>query len=149
MPFNYDYDLPCEFAFLGCHVNIHPAWLEEWIAHSLSHFGTLPPPQESICIFCDDMFRSHGNPISAWRDRMMHIEGHYKNLECGIRPDFFVIEYMGRNNLISAEDLSFFMAYSERPSCGNLVPLSAQNNDMSLRKERKFWTSHDLREERR
>lgn len=51
-PLFYSFELPCEFAFIGCNLHFHQNEFEIWVAHSLSHFGANGPPPKSICVFC-------------------------------------------------------------------------------------------------
>lgn len=104
------YDLPCEFAFLGCEVVFHPNRFGKWINHSLSHFARAGPPRKATCIFCDlkDGIFDCRNRSLNWRNRMHHIAEHYERGEQyeKTRLDFFVIEHMNTNGLLSAEDLN-------------------------------------------
>lgn len=149
--FNYGYDLPCEFGFVGCEMRFYQAQVEAWISHSESHFFNFPPPPKAICVFCDDVFESHGNNGLNWRERMLHILDHLENLQPGesMRPDFWVIEYMWEKQLISPKDYEDAKEYTERPHCDNLVSLDWETPDMVMRKERNSQESHDLRSERR
>jgi len=110
----YGYDLPCEFAFMGCSVRFHPEPFEDWISHSLSHFAGVLPPNYSTCTFCEDGgtdFRSFADPEVSWRQRMIHIGSHFADCQLNdMRPDPWVIEYMWKNDLISDEDNMCFEA---------------------------------------
>jgi hypothetical protein len=64
----YDYDLPCEFEFLGCNLRFHPEYFEAWISHTASHFVRTSPPSCAICTFCDgERFEDYEDPVSNWR----------------------------------------------------------------------------------
>jgi hypothetical protein len=152
-PYAYGYDLPCEFEFTGCSLKFHPSQFEAWIAHTASHFsGNLPP--KSICTFCDDedtCFEDEHDLVSNWRKRMLHIGAHMQNFtpHNQRRPDYFILEYMWANGLVSVEDYSDAMSYSERPHCSHLVPLGHETSDMILKKEGNLRQVHDLAKEKR
>jgi hypothetical protein len=153
-PYNYGYDLPCEFAFLGCNLRFHPEEFEAWISHSASHFVGVSPPSYTICTFCDSStgcFRSQGDPHSNWRRRMIHIGSHFQNLEGerGLRPDFWVIQYMWSNGLLSEDDFAIAMGYSERPRCDGIVPYGQETPEMSIKKEKESWQPYNLDKEQR
>lgn len=152
-PYNYGYDLPCEFIVIGCTLSFHPSQFEAWIAHSASHFtGNLPP--KAICTFCDDedtSFESQYDMQLNWRNRMLHIGGHLQNFSPyeHMRPDYFVFDHMWANGLVSAEDYEHIMKYTEQPLCSGLVPLNHETPEMMLKKERNLRLIHDLAKEKR
>ena len=153
-PFNYGYDLPCEFAFLGCAVHFHPESFEAWILHSISHFAKFPPPSYTVCIFCDDVsasFDGSVDPYSSWRNRMLHIGAHLQDLTpfSNARPDFWLIDYMHMRGLVSSEDYNFWTAYTERPHCDGLVPFGHETDQMKLKKAKGLQVCHDLEKELR
>jgi len=153
-PFIHRYYLPCEFNYIGCNLHFAPPDSDYWIEHSISHFTPSPPPPESKCLFCNaHPFKSHTNPLSAWRNRMLHIEQHLQNLQPNEleRPDFLTIDYMWQQNLISSEDYASVIKYTERPTYpGRLVPNDYQTEDMkrrSAKEERNSLEYHNLRNE--
>ncbi|KAF8856423.1 hypothetical protein BDZ45DRAFT_476350 [Acephala macrosclerotiorum] len=116
------YHLPCEFAFMGCEVIFRPDEYESWVTHSFSHFERAGPPPKAICTFCDDdeaIFETNGDKVLNWRTRMYHVAEHFENGQTyeDLRPDFFVVEHMRENGLLSEEDFKFAMHITERPKC--------------------------------
>jgi hypothetical protein len=158
-PFNYGYDLPCEFASIGCNLRFYPGDFEAWIAHSVSHFVGHPPPLRTICTFCDQEFDSSHNPHNAsrnWRDRMVHIGGHfreYRRADGGELyhryPDFWTLEHMCIKDLMSADDYAYATKYSQRPHCDNTYPLGYKTPEMLASQERNSRASYDLGKEDR
>jgi len=55
---------------------------------------------------------------------MQHLAEHFESgkIDQDMRPDFFVIEYMRAEGLMSEEDFKVAMSYSERPNFETLVP---------------------------
>ncbi|KAF4631778.1 hypothetical protein G7Y89_g6351 [Cudoniella acicularis] len=160
-PLDHGYDLACEFGCVGCHIRFHPEYFESWIEHSLSHFGNNPPPSKAICTFCDREFDCALNPddddpFSNWRDRMMHIGGHFYNRrQLGAdhpRPDYFLLDHMRNIGILSVKDYEDLVQYTERPYCDNLYPLGFVPPETKERKDREIRESrqiHDLGKERR
>lgn len=130
-PYDYGYDLPCEFMFLGCYLRFHATQYDAWVTHSMSHFCKRPPPPKVVCTICDNgddaCFERNGDARSNWRERMSHISEHFERRDVinHIRPDYFVIKYMKSNNLISKEDYEYAMQYTERPGIDGLLPLGS------------------------
>jgi len=158
--FNYGYDLPCEFGFLGCHLRFHPENSEDWIDHSVSHFSGHSPPVRTVCTFCDREFDCTYNPNDAgqnWRQRMEHIGRHFygrRRIDGDggevnhPRPDFWILEYLNSIGLISPQDYSYSIRFTERPPCENTYHRGWKPQEMLAKEERNSGTSHDLRKER-
>ncbi|KAF8856492.1 hypothetical protein BDZ45DRAFT_594235 [Acephala macrosclerotiorum] len=66
---------------------------------------------------------------------MYHVAEHFENGQTyeDLRPDFFVVEHMRENGLLSDEDFKFAMQITERPKCDGLV--SADFKTPEMRKE--------------
>ena len=153
LPFNYGYDLPCEFFFAGCNVRFHPTQFEEWISHTASHFRS-SLPKIAICTFCDNdaaIFHSDGDDMMNWRNRMIHVAAHLEDLTPSehIRPDFWVVEHMWNHGLISEEDYADALKGTERPYCANTYPLDYETPAMVEKKQRQARASYDMRGEER
>lgn len=153
-PKDQKYELPCEFEFMdACEVIFLPDNIEDWIAHSATHFVGGSPPQIAVCTFCDSRegtFQSDGDPIMNWRKRMIHIGSHFRDLAVGhhLRPDFYVVEHMKTLGRISDERYDELMGFTERPKCDGLVhqntmPAPVGNGTDGLQ------ARHDLRREMR
>jgi hypothetical protein len=130
-PYDYGYDLPCEFMFLGCYLRFHATQYDAWVTHSMSHFCKRPPPPKVVCTICDKgddvCFERNGDARSNWRERMNHISEHFerRDVRDHTRPDYFVIKYMKSHNLISKEDYEYAMQFTERPGIDGLLPLGS------------------------
>ncbi|TVY62822.1 hypothetical protein LSUE1_G009556 [Lachnellula suecica] len=157
--YNYGYDLPCECTFTGCRLRFHPESFEDWISHTKSHFVDRPLPVHTICTFCPREFDCTNDPHNAsvlWDERMVHIGAHfleYRRLD-GVevnhpRPDFWTLEHMFREGLMSREDHSEVIGYSERPPCDNMYPLGYKSPEMIAREERDTIATHDIEKEER
>ena len=150
--YDYGYDLPCEFFFIGCNVRLSPAHLEEWISHSLSHFVDAPLPSTAICTFCDEAtFQSQGDAEINWRNRMLHIHEHLEDLtpSTNMRPDYWVIEHLQKHELISQEDHTHAVQGTERPLCDNLYSLNYELPEMLRAREKALQQPHDMGKEKR
>jgi len=66
-----------------------------------------------------------------------------------MRPDYFVIEYMWANGLLSIEDYTSAMRYTERPHCDGLVPFGHKTPEMSRKEEKSREQKYDLDKENR
>lgn len=158
--FDYGYDLPCEFGFSGCHLRFHPENSDDWIDHSVSHFGGHSPPVRAVCTFCDREFDCTYNPNDVrqnWRQRMEHIGRHFysRRIDGGDgvdvnhpRPDFWVVEYLNSRGLLSPQDYAEAIRYTERPPCDNTYHRGWKPQEMLAREERNSGTNHDLRKEK-
>jgi hypothetical protein len=153
MPFNYGYFLPCEFFFAGCNLRFDPSEFEAWISHSISHLG-VSLPRKAICTFCDDdeaVFESDDDPFMNWRARMLHIGEHFQDFTPyeRMRPDYWVIEHMWENRVISAEDYTYAKKHTERPHLAHTYSLNYETPAMLAKKEKVEQQPHDLGKEKR
>jgi len=80
---------------------------------------------------------------------MLHIGGHLQNFipTGSVRPDFFVIDHMWANGLVSAKDYDYAMTYTERPHCNGLVPLGYKTREMKQKMENSMRQIYDLKNE--
>ncbi|ESZ96888.1 hypothetical protein SBOR_2753 [Sclerotinia borealis F-4128] len=141
--------LPCEFISINCEVTFHPDHFEEWLEHTLSHFSDLPPPSKCVCLFCDEEFENNYDPKSNWRERMVHSREHLLDQETNIRPDFFVIDYMWKNGLMSEADYIVAGQYTERPFVPGLVRKGFETPEAKSKRERESKIPHNLQKEER
>ncbi|KAG4433886.1 hypothetical protein IFR05_010623 [Cadophora sp. M221] len=156
-PIDYDYELPCEFEMLGCSVTFRPEGYENWVNHSISHFLGHDPPLDAVCTFCDEpnaYVRYPQDPFRTWRARMMHLGRHHQETggQIGHRPDYFLLEYMNRCQLLAEDDFGRQMSYTERPRCDHLVDRDFQTPEMKdreCRNAKPVDEPHDLRKEGR
>ena len=93
----------CPFNFLFCPMEF--SGLNEWINHSLSHFGRMDPPVLNRCCFCNAIFQDH-NGVSCWAERMNHVALHHRlgHRLAHARPDFELYTYLWNKRLISDAD---------------------------------------------
>jgi hypothetical protein len=145
--------LLCDFVIAGCKVEYPVTQFEALYDHSLLHFQNMPPPPKCICPFCPAEFEDILHPYDNWRRRMIHcrdhleVEGYSKP-----RPDFWLIEYLGKNGLISAHDLVHATRYTERPHVDGLVSrnfITPEARARNERNERNEGSAVDLRKEDR
>jgi hypothetical protein len=129
--------LHCDFGFTGCNITYPTTEFQYWCAHTLSHFGNLPPPPKCICLYCHQEFEDELRPLDNWRRRMTHCHNHLIT-EGYItpRPDFWLVDYLEENDLISADDAAFAKSYTERPYVAGLVPRNFETPEAKARKER-------------
>lgn len=82
---------------------------------------------------------------------MIHIGYHFRDLQSyeETRPDYFLLEYLTDNNLISSEDYTHAIKYTERPHCDGLVPYGFETREMKESKDRDQQEPYDLEKERR
>jgi hypothetical protein len=158
------YMLPCEFRFAGCHLEFHPNLYDVWISHSTSHFHSLLPPIKTVCTFCDIEFdtsfvntgedREDRVRHWSWRSRLMHVLTHLENIPSAepmrwMRPDFFLIQYMWENNILSSSDYSAAMKFTERPQCDGLLPLGSKIPQRERDEDRRSGEHYNLAREKR
>jgi hypothetical protein len=90
------YELPCLLHKINfCPVKYDGDEVENWLRHSLTHYGNAQPPEQALCIFCNRGFNSE-DPYKCWRERMLHIAWHFEigaSLE-DCRPDLQVLNDM-------------------------------------------------------
>ncbi|KIN08822.1 hypothetical protein OIDMADRAFT_108461, partial [Oidiodendron maius Zn] len=63
------------------------------------------------------------------------------------RPDYFVLDHMLHNDLLSFGTYNALTEYTERPACGYLVPLGHETQEMRLKRERDSWNIGNLAKE--
>lgn len=82
---------------------------------------------------------------------MLHIKEHFAQRagDARLRPDFWVIDHMRMNNLMTLEDYNQIMQYTERPKCTCLVPKGYQTDEMKRKVEKSLEQRHDLQKEKR
>jgi hypothetical protein len=115
---NYGFDLPCEFAVIGCDMRFKPEEFESWISHSISHFCGASLPLRASCTFCHEELSSMNNLETSWRERMIHIGAHFENGCKNMPPDHLVIDYMRENGLITDEQYRIATKNTERGTEG-------------------------------
>lgn len=105
----------CPFNFLGCYHSFRDQ--SEWFNHSLTHFRNVGPPSLNECPFCE---RHYGRftssiPMESWTIRMMFVSSHLRQgARVGAaRPDFFLIEYMWQNGLMTQAQYRNLVCRSE------------------------------------
>ncbi|MCJ1371194.1 hypothetical protein MMC20_002409 [Loxospora ochrophaea] len=93
-------NLVCPFNFLSCILQFSD--YEEWLQHSMSHFGQAGPPRQSQCCFCDAKFHSEDR-IECWKSRMEHVAVHLKldYKPKASQPDFELYDYLWVKRLIT------------------------------------------------
>lgn len=149
-PVDYGYELHCEFEFLGCNVTFHPTATISYTSHAASHFLKYRPPRKTCCIFCNREFE-HADRDKSWRQRMQHIADHFHG---GLRvehtrPDFHVIEYMRKKNILSVEDYKVAIRFSERPYCDGLVDRGYRPPERKWEEDRRIVEIHNQAKEDR
>jgi len=156
-PPNPEHVLRCEFFVVGCEARFHPDNYHDYVLHSISHFQNHPPPTKSLCIFCDECdaeFENVRDPEAAWQERMAHISNHLQGQIrfAKMRPDFFVIDYMGDNKLLDPKDYTKYKRFTERSRpqrCPHLLPAGTKLEEVKRKEEKKMEERHDLEKERR
>ena len=68
-------ELECPFNQLACSQTFTDS--QEWITHSLTHFGVAEPPTINRCTFCDKQFYST-DAAQSWTERMNHVALHHR-----------------------------------------------------------------------
>ncbi|KAN0095439.1 hypothetical protein V8E51_016150 [Hyaloscypha variabilis] len=146
----YDYDLPCEFEFLGCNLRFHPEYFEDWISHTASHFVGTIPPACAVCTVCDGKrFEGYEDPISNWRKRMIHIGSHLADGSCNsFQPDFWVVEHLLGNDLLSTDQYTWAMQHARKPKFRDL-DYTTPREESSHRYEREKGLESENQERRR
>lgn len=146
-----NYELHCEFEFVGCRLSFHPTRIEPYISHTASHFLDHLPPPKTFCIFCDRIFEDPNDPVANWTRRMRHIADHYRRLANFERskPDFLLINHMRSKGIMTSEDHKWLTRHSERPRCDGLVDRSYRTLEMKRKEERLIAEPHDLAKEDR
>jgi hypothetical protein len=150
-PINYGYEYPCEFGFADCSLRFHPTQIDAWISHEASHFLEHRPPPKTCCIFCALVFENFADPHLSWRQRMAHIAVHFQNRarQEVVRPDFFIIDYMRKKRILSAEDYKWAIRHTERPPCDGLVDIGYKTPEMKRKEEKSRELRHNLEKQDR
>lgn len=115
--------LLCEFVrYSKCRAIFDPDDVEGWIKHNAKEHLKKEYPVYSICWFCDDYtFRastdSRDGRRHAYHDRMRHIAEHFHEGWTGedMRPDFFFLDHLHENKLISSRAFEKATARHEVP----------------------------------
>lgn len=124
----------CPFYFLGCFHSFRDQ--SEWIEHSLTHFGDVGPPSLNECPFCERHYGQFTSsiPMESWRVRMMFVSSHLRQgARVGTaRPDFYLINYLWENNLMSKAQYWNLRCHSESQTS----PYTVTETRRSRRKQR-------------
>ncbi|RSL45535.1 hypothetical protein CEP53_010740 [Fusarium sp. AF-6] len=123
--------LVCEFVgFQACDALFDPDDEETWISHIIHQHLNNILPRVSLCWFCNDVPRfkavskSREDREVCFRERMRHIASHFRN-GCSmdeIRPDFFFLDHVHQNGLISEDMFQYAKRFHEVPQIPNLYP---------------------------
>ncbi|KAI9795462.1 MAG: hypothetical protein M1835_005694 [Candelina submexicana] len=108
------YIFGCPFSFLDCHLAF-PSF-NDWVSHSLSHFGGFAPPTHALCAFCDDTF-DDDDGVRCWQNRMHHVADHHLagfTVQMA-RPDYHLFRYLRSRGLMTQEDFRHLCEHSEQP----------------------------------
>jgi len=142
--------LHCDFGMIDCQIGFPTTSFQHWYDHVLSHFGSLPPPPKCICLYCPLEFEDELHPHENWLRRMRHCHAHIANEGYRTpRPDFWLVEYLRKTNLISADDADHAESHTERPPVAGLVPRSFKTEETRLRNERNKTCPDDIRKQER
>lgn len=117
--------LVCEWVrYSKCRATFDPYDVEGWIKHNANEHLSKEYPVYSICWFCDEykfqaFSDSRDDRRQAYNDRMRHIAGHFHEHEGvtahDMRPDFFFLNHLNDNNLISRRAFEKAKAQTEVP----------------------------------
>lgn len=172
----------CEFSELQrCGATFRADDEAGWIAHHAAHLGGTFP-RKLMCWFCDD---DHHAPFVVVKDRdcsttaaEAEAEARYANFELrmrhvrehilgdgrrrtpdDVRPDFFVVEHLGRRGLLDEDTYRHAMAFSEMPDKYRLPGSGSGSGDgggeklrrqqQQQRAAREKGEYHDLEREKR
>lgn len=102
-PYRQPGQLECPFNHILCSQAFTN--VDEWIAHSLTHFGTKEPPLTIDCVFCDWRYDSSAG-VQSWTERMNHVALHHGlgHSLSHARCDFVLYIYMRKKSLLSERD---------------------------------------------
>lgn len=124
----------CPFNFLQCYRSFTDE--AEWFEHSLTHFGNVGPPSLNECPFCDRHYGQFKSsiPMESWKFRMMLVSWHLRNgaTVATARPDFFLINYLWENNLITPVQYRNVRCQSESQT----APYTVTESRRSRRRQR-------------
>lgn len=124
----------CPFNFIQCYRSFTDE--AEWFKHSLTHFGNVGPPSLNECPFCDrhDGQFTSSLPMESWTFRMRVVSWHLRQgARVGTaRPDFFLINHLWENNLMSKAQYRNLLCRSESQT----APYTVTETGRSRRKQR-------------
>lgn len=124
----------CPFNFLQCYRSFTDQ--AEWFDHSLTHFGNVGPPSLNKCPFCDrhDGQFTSSLPMESWTFRMTVVSWHLRQgARVGTaRPDFFLINHLWENNLMSKAQYRNLLCRSESQT----APYTVTETRRSRRQQR-------------
>ncbi|MCJ1445472.1 MAG: hypothetical protein MMC23_005977, partial [Stictis urceolatum] len=89
----------CPFDFLNC--GRHFSSYNDWVQHSLTHFGSHSPSMQNECRFCDIVIEQRDGRQS-WKKFMEHMELHFR-LGHGMRharPAFNLYRHLWKEDII-------------------------------------------------
>ena len=102
--------LECPFNQLACLQTFADS--KEWIAHSLTHFGSARPPTTNQCTFCEEQFHS-SDAAQSWAERMDHVAVHHRlgHKLTGARWDntLYIYTHMYENSLLGINFLCEYL----------------------------------------
>ena len=121
----------CPFNFLHCHFRFES--FPEWLAHSLTHFERVSPPEKNNCCFCDDKFERSKDGMRSWTEKMQHTALHYQlgHRLAHARPDFNLYKYLWSKRLIETANYKALIGASHSHSGASSYPSPPSSPDRS------------------
>jgi hypothetical protein len=83
---------------------------------------------------------------------MLHIAtSHLQELQSprAMRPDYHLLDYLRKIEVLSLEDYNYAIEYTERPPVDGLVEYDFEPEEVRVKKERMARQEHNLEKERR
>lgn len=119
----------CIFHTLQCEERFNVVGL--WKTHVLSHFRSIPSPQDARCPFCQTKY-SNTRQGKAWNDLLDHVAGHFKRgaTLSNSHSDFELMKFLYTSRVITADQFKNV----QRPSPDE--PAYALHNPRRERRER-------------
>lgn len=109
---NADKTFPCLLADLvDCDEYFYEHEFQGWYDHSLTHFGSIGPPERSLCIFCGTEFVGEDRR-EVWKNRMIHSWSHLldgSDFDHSY-PDIDVTRYLYKHGKTSRADFEHAMS---------------------------------------
>ncbi|KAI1481265.1 hypothetical protein F4774DRAFT_46291 [Daldinia eschscholtzii] len=115
--------LPCELFAVGCDVTFSFSEVDAWIEHVITAHLRDKLPSKVLCWFCDQWDYDCRSPGMGgdrrynFDCRMRHIYDHFVDGQTAhkMRPDFYMIEHLGRHGLVSQNTYNLLRKWHDIP----------------------------------
>ncbi|MCJ1389591.1 hypothetical protein MMC18_002448 [Xylographa bjoerkii] len=146
-PLRHHVVFECPFNFLYCLMTF--ASFSEWLAHSLTHFKKITPPEKNECCFCDEKFEK-SDGMRSWRDKMEHTALHHQlgHKLAHARPDFALYKFLWNKRIIEPGEYKELIGGHSRSAASSYPSPPSSPDNISASNRTAFTVTNGSRRPR-